>query len=53
MTIEGTGSLPTGGYNVPYRRTPYPAVTDCENLQGDDLLRQLDAWAEAGTIEPR
>lgn len=52
MTIEGTGSRPEGGYAVPYRRTPYPAVTEPENLRGDDLLKQLDAWADAGTIEP-
>ena len=41
-TVAGEGE-PVGELVVPYRS---------EQLSGDDLLRQLDVWVAAGTVEP-
>jgi hypothetical protein len=42
VTVAGTGTA-EDGLSVPYRG---------ERLQGDALLRQLEAWVGAGVIEP-
>eukprot|EP00730_Choanoeca_flexa_P018259 TRINITY_DN8871_c0_g3_i1.p1 TRINITY_DN8871_c0_g3~~TRINITY_DN8871_c0_g3_i1.p1 ORF type:complete len:779 (+),score=232.77 TRINITY_DN8871_c0_g3_i1:30-2366(+) len=51
MTIKGKAQRKQV-YDVPYRRAPYPEVSDLENLVGGDLKKQLDKWVEQGTIEP-
>lgn len=52
MEIQGSGPR-QDEYVVPYRRKPYPKKSPLEELRGDALKRQLNAWADKGTIEPR
>eukprot|EP00045_Choanoeca_perplexa_P010842 m.112504 g.112504 ORF g.112504 m.112504 type:complete len:779 (-) comp15412_c0_seq2:1424-3760(-) len=51
MTIKGESERKKV-YDVPYRRKPYPTVSELETLIGGDLKAQLDLWVDQGTIEP-
>ncbi|MGH2753120.1 MAG: hypothetical protein ACRDLB_01680 [Actinomycetota bacterium] len=43
LTIQGKGSPSPGGFRLPYLG---------DGLDGDAILRRLDAWEERGAIEP-
>jgi len=48
--VKGTGSKPNFKLTIPY--TKFGSNNPEKQLEGVEAMKQIDAWVEAGTIEP-